>query len=381
MRSASACSSAGVLVGPVVARHQRHAGALHELLGLGFEAHVLDGRRRRADEDQAGLGTGAGEVLVLAQEAVAGVDRLRAGGLGGLDDAFPAQVAVFRRVAADVDRLVAGRHMLGVGVRVGVHGHGADGHAARGGGNTAGNLATVGNQDFGEHQTSLWRTGKQSGQAAQHRAQELEQQHRDHPHQHHGDQQHEAEDHRVRGREPHRTHHQAVFDQAGQHVGKRLGRGVDRRARGGLGGLAGRRQRATQQRREGAAVAPSAPSAAAARAAPAGMRITLCIRSQSESTPGILSAKNSTHSSTPLAISRAGCCKTARPGGSAIQPACPAAPTRNTTAYRRKPLAQPSAAASASRLGRSMAPLTWVPAAAIEPAARSSRWMPMPCSP
>ena len=43
---------------------------------------------------------------------------------------------------------------------------------------------------------------------------------------------------------------------------------------------------------------------------------------------------------------------TSKPGGSAIAPKAPATPTRNTTAYSRKPLAQPSAAASASRLGR-----------------------------
>ncbi len=43
----------------------------------------------------------------------------------------------------------------------------------------------------------------------------------------------------------------------------------------------------------------------------------------------------------------------ARPGGNGIQPSTPIMPTRNTTAYNRKPLAQPSAAASASRLGMS----------------------------
>jgi hypothetical protein len=47
-----------VLVAAVVAGHQRHAGLLHELLGLGFEAHRLDGRGRQADEDQAGIGAG-----------------------------------------------------------------------------------------------------------------------------------------------------------------------------------------------------------------------------------------------------------------------------------------------------------------------------------
>ncbi len=93
-------------------------------------------------------GAGLGEVFVLAQEAIAGVDGLRARGLGGLDDALPAQVAVLGRAAADVHGLVAGGHVLGLGVGVGIHGHGLDAHAAGGGGHAAGDFAAVGNQDF-----------------------------------------------------------------------------------------------------------------------------------------------------------------------------------------------------------------------------------------
>src|SRR6185295_16224631 len=85
------------------------------------------------------------------QEPIAGVDRLRAGGTRRLDDAFAAQVAVFRRGAADVHRLVAGLHVLGIGVGVGVHGDRADAELARGGGNAAGDFAAVGDQDLGEH--------------------------------------------------------------------------------------------------------------------------------------------------------------------------------------------------------------------------------------
>ena len=78
-----------------------------------------------------------------------------------------------------------------------------------------------------------------------------------------------------------------------------------------------------------------------------------CTASQALSSQGTLSAKNSTSSMKPLTISTSGCCSTARPGGSGIQPSTPIMPTRNTTAYNRKPLAQPSAAASANRLGMS----------------------------
>ncbi len=141
----------GVLIRAVVARHQRHASALHQSLGLGLQAHGLDGAGGRADEHQTGLGAGVGKGFVLAQETVAGVDGLRAGGLGGIEDALPLQVAVFRRAGADVHRLVAGRHVFGAGVGVGIHGHGAQAHAAGGGGDAAGDFTAVGDQDFFKH--------------------------------------------------------------------------------------------------------------------------------------------------------------------------------------------------------------------------------------
>jgi hypothetical protein len=72
-----AAQQRGVLVLAVIAGHQRHRGLFHQLLGRA--AHRADGRRRRADEDEAGLGAGAREVGVLGQEAVARVDGLGAG--------------------------------------------------------------------------------------------------------------------------------------------------------------------------------------------------------------------------------------------------------------------------------------------------------------
>jgi hypothetical protein len=98
----------------VVAGHQGHLGLLHQALGLGLQPHGIDGAGGRADEDQARVGTGLGKVFVLAQKAVAGVDGLRARGLGGVDDALPAQVAVLGRAAANVHGLVAHGHMLGL---------------------------------------------------------------------------------------------------------------------------------------------------------------------------------------------------------------------------------------------------------------------------
>ena len=92
MRSASSARKRGILVVAVVARRQRHAGLLHQLPWPPiFEPIARMARRWRADEDDAGLGAGFGELLVLGQEAVAGMDRLRAGSLGRLEDALAAR--------------------------------------------------------------------------------------------------------------------------------------------------------------------------------------------------------------------------------------------------------------------------------------------------
>ncbi len=143
-----------ILVGRVVAGHEPHAGLFHQLLGLGLQAHRADRRRRRADERDARVGAGLRELLVLAEEAIARVDGLRTGRLGRLDDAFPAQVAVARRGLADAHGLVAGGHVAGVGVGVGIDGDALDAQAARGRRDSAGNLAAVGDQDLGEHGVS-----------------------------------------------------------------------------------------------------------------------------------------------------------------------------------------------------------------------------------
>jgi hypothetical protein len=68
------------------AGHAGHAGGLHGVLGADLVAHQADGFRARADEDEAGFLDALGEVGVLGQEAVAGMDGLGVGDLGRRDD-------------------------------------------------------------------------------------------------------------------------------------------------------------------------------------------------------------------------------------------------------------------------------------------------------
>ncbi|MNZ77104.1 hypothetical protein D3C78_956290 [compost metagenome] len=138
-----------VLVIAVVAGHQRHAGFFHQRLGRGLAAHRIDGAGWRAEEDQPGLFAGAGEASVLREETIAGVDRLRTGGLRGGEHGIGAQVAFRRLGAAEVDGDVGFFHMAGVAVGGAVHGDGGQAQGLGGAHDPAGDLAAVGDQQCG----------------------------------------------------------------------------------------------------------------------------------------------------------------------------------------------------------------------------------------
>jgi hypothetical protein len=92
-----------------------------------------------------------GEAGVLRQEAVAGMDRVRAGDLAGRDDLGDVQIAVARRRRADADALVGELHMHGVGVGGGMHRDGRDAQLLAGAQHAQRDLAAVGDEDLLEH--------------------------------------------------------------------------------------------------------------------------------------------------------------------------------------------------------------------------------------
>ena len=136
----------GVLVGAVIAGQQRHAGALHQGLGGTLRSHGAHGRGRGADEDYAGRVAGLDEFGVFRQEAVAGMDGVRAGAFGGVDDAGDVEVAFPRRGGADGDGAVGGGDVHGGGVGLRVDGDGFDAHAPRGARDAAGDFAAIGDE-------------------------------------------------------------------------------------------------------------------------------------------------------------------------------------------------------------------------------------------
>ena len=141
-----------ILVVAVVARDERYAGLFHDGLRGALRAHRADRRGGRADEDDTRALAGRGEILVLRQKSVARVDRLRARAPRDLEDARPAQIALFRGRRADQVSLVGGEHVLRARVGFGVDGDGPDAEPSRGTDHAAGDLAAVGDEDLGEHQ-------------------------------------------------------------------------------------------------------------------------------------------------------------------------------------------------------------------------------------
>ena len=139
------------LVVIVIARHQRHLGLFHDLLGFTLGTHGADGGRRRADEDEPRLGASLGEAGILGQEPIARMHRLRARAPGGLDDLLGHEIALAGRRGADMHRLVGHRDMARAAVGVGVDGHGLDAEPPRRLDDAAGDLAAIGDQDLGKH--------------------------------------------------------------------------------------------------------------------------------------------------------------------------------------------------------------------------------------
>ncbi len=145
----------GVLVLAVIAGRNRHTGLLHQRLGAVLETHCPDRVRRRPDEHDPRLGAGLGETGILRQEAIAGMDRFRAGLPGDFEYLFGLQIAFRRRRRPDEDRFVSHLHMGRLRVGLGIDRDGTNPHLLGGAHHAAGNLAAVRNQDRLEHGRQL----------------------------------------------------------------------------------------------------------------------------------------------------------------------------------------------------------------------------------
>ena len=126
--------------------HQRGTRALRDVPGGDLVTEVADRLRRRADPDQARVQDRLRELGVLGEEAVAGVDGVRARLAGGAQHLLDVEVAGARRVTAQGERLIRGADMQSVPVRVGVDGHARDTGIPAGPGHADSDFATVGDE-------------------------------------------------------------------------------------------------------------------------------------------------------------------------------------------------------------------------------------------
>ena len=152
--------------GRVQLRQDGHARGSHQLLRLDLGAHRGDRRGGRADPDQARVEHGLGELRVLREEAVAGVDGVGPRRAGGVDQQVGPQVGVGRRRAGQPDGAVGLGPVRAVGVRVGVDGDRADAEVAAGAEDPPGDLAAVGHQDSCDHVSAHIRKTPKPGVSA-----------------------------------------------------------------------------------------------------------------------------------------------------------------------------------------------------------------------
>ena len=109
-----------MLGGGRVARHDRHAGGADELAGARLRPHPRNDRPGRAHKRQAGLRTPGGELRILGEKPVAGMDGIGPRAPRGVEQGRNVQVAVGGRRRTDPHGLVGLAHVgrVGVGVRV-----------------------------------------------------------------------------------------------------------------------------------------------------------------------------------------------------------------------------------------------------------------------
>ncbi len=135
----------------------RDARGRHHLLRLDLGAHCGDRGHRRTYPREPGIDHRGGELSVLREESVSGVDCVGTGRLCGGDQLGRVEVALGAFQSHPGVRLGDVRRRR---VGIGVNGDRADAELAAGVEHSASDLAAIGNQDFGDHQVHIRKTPK-----------------------------------------------------------------------------------------------------------------------------------------------------------------------------------------------------------------------------
>ena len=107
--------------------------------------------RGRADELDFAAFADFGEVRVLGQESVAGMDRIHVAHFSRAHDAIDLQITIGAGGRADADRFVGQLHMERIDVRLRVNRERADAEFLTGADDAERDFAAIGDQDFFEH--------------------------------------------------------------------------------------------------------------------------------------------------------------------------------------------------------------------------------------
>ena len=153
------------LVDRLEPRHYRNARARRQAPRRDLVAQRRHHVRRRPDEDNSGLVHGASKLGPLGEKAVAGMDRVGAGGACGLKDRGNIEVALARLGRTDEARLIGCGDVNGVGVGFRVDRDGGEPEQACAANYPERYFAAVGDQQLSDaaafhsaRERSTWRT-------------------------------------------------------------------------------------------------------------------------------------------------------------------------------------------------------------------------------
>ncbi len=127
-------------------RQQRKTAFLGRRSGGNLVAHAGNDFRCGSDEYQAGLRDTGSKFRVLAEQPIAGVNRLRPTLSGRLEDSFDVQIRVASGRAPDPDCLIGESSMQSTCVGIAVDGNATNTQLAAGAQHSHSDFASVGNQ-------------------------------------------------------------------------------------------------------------------------------------------------------------------------------------------------------------------------------------------
>ncbi len=127
----------------VAARNRRHAGFAHRVFGERLIAHRGDHFRCRPDEVNIARGAHFGEVGILRQKSVAGVNRFGVGDFGGADETRDIQITFATRARPDAHGFIGKAHVQRIGISYRVNRDGFDTQLFASPNDAQGNFAAV----------------------------------------------------------------------------------------------------------------------------------------------------------------------------------------------------------------------------------------------